>query len=702
MEKDKYRKMKKILILSVCLFVCCALSAQQRMKVACVGNSITYGTGLSDRATQSYPVQLQRLLGDRYEVENFGKPGATLLNQGHRPYTRQEEYRKALDFAGDIVVIHLGINDTDPRNWPNYRDFFVKDYLDLIDTFRKANPDVRIIIARMTPIADRHDRFLSGTRDWHGEIQTAIETVAHYAGVQLVDFHEPLYPYPFLLPDAVHPTVEGAAIMAKTVYSAITGDYGGLRLSPLYTDNMVLQCNTPLQIHGTADAGERVTVRLDRRKWTTKTSLDGKWSVKLPPLKPGGPYTLAISTPRNTLKYTNVLIGEVWLCSGQSNMEFMLCQADTGEKDIPEVADGQLRLYDMKARWHTDEVQWDTSVLDSLNHLQYYKDTEWQDCTPGNAARFSAIAYYFGRMLRDSLKVPVGLICNAVGGSPTESWIDRNTLEYHFPAILKNWMHNDFIQDWVRRRAALNIGQSEEKFQRHPYEPCYLYESGIRPLEQYPIKGVIWYQGESNAHNYETHEKLFKLLISSWRKNWENEELPFYYVQLSGISRPSWPRFRDSQRRMMNEIPGMGMAVSSDCGDSLDVHPKNKKPVGERLARWALYKTYGMTHVLPSGPLFHYADFRENVVYVAFDYSKGLKSSDGCALRTFEVAETDGVFYPAVAEITEGLIKVYSKQVKHPRYVRYGWQPFTRANLVNEAGLPTSTFRAEAFPEGED
>lgn len=167
--------MKKILILSVCLSFCWMLSAQKKIKVACVGNSITYGIGLSDRLVQSYPAQLQKILGDRYEVKNFGSSGATLLNQGHRPYTRQEEYRKALDFAGDIVVIHLGINDTDPRNWPNYRDFFVKDYLNLIDTFCKANPYTRIIMARMTPIADRHTRFLSGTRDWHGEIQTAMK-----------------------------------------------------------------------------------------------------------------------------------------------------------------------------------------------------------------------------------------------------------------------------------------------------------------------------------------------------------------------------------------------------------------------------------------------------------------------------------------------------------------------------------------------
>ncbi|WP_294629792.1 cyclically-permuted mutarotase family protein [uncultured Bacteroides sp.] len=689
--------MKKILILSLCLFACWALSAQQkRTKVACVGNSITYGTGLSDRATQSYPVQLQKLLGDRYEVGNFGKPGATLLNQGHRPYTQQEEYRKALDFAGDIVVIHLGINDTDPRNWPNYRDFFVKDYLNLIDTFRQVNPDARIIVARMTPIADRHPRFLSGTRDWHGEIQTAIETVARYAGVQLTDFHEPLYPYPFLLPDAVHPTAEGATIMAGKVYSAITGDYGGLKLSPLYTDHMVLQRDTPLLIQGTADAGEQVTVRIDGQQWSTQTAADGKWSLRLSPLKAGGPYTLTISTPRKTLKYTDVLIGEVWLCSGQSNMEFMLNQSTTGQKDIPQAANGRLRLYDMKARWRTNPVQWDASVLDSLNHLQYYKETTWQTCTPDNAARFSAIAYYFGRMLQDSLKVPVGLICNAVGGSPAEAWVDRHTLEYHFPAILKDWTNNDFIQDWVRGRAALNVKLSKEKFQRHPYEPCYLYEAGIRPLEQYPLKGVIWYQGESNAHNREAHEKLFQLLVGSWRKNWKNEELPFYYVQLSSIARPSWPWFRDSQRRLMNGIPHTGMAVSSDCGDSLDVHPRNKKPIGERLARWALHQTYGLSDVVPSGPLFRCAEFREDAVFVTFDYGKGLKSSDGAPLRTFEVAETDGVYYPAVAEVVDGKVKVYSKQVKHPRYIRYGWQPFTRANLENEEGLPASTFRAEA------
>ena len=687
--------MKKIIFYSLLMLFTLSVSAQKRIKVACVGNSITYGYTLPERETQAYPAQLQQMLGDSYEVGNFGKSGATLLNRGHRPYMQQEEYHRAMAFAGDIVVIHLGINDTDPRDWPNYRDEFVRDYLALIDSFRTAKPDCRIIVAKLTPIADRHFRFESGTRDWRGEIQQAIETVAQVADVQLMDFEAPLYPYPFLLPDAIHPNPEGAKILAQTVYSAITGDFGGLQMPMTYTDRMVLQRDRALQIQGTADANAKVKVTIAKQKKTAKASSDGHWQVTLDPLTAGGPYTLSITDGKTTLLYKDVLAGEVWLCSGQSNMEFMLKAATTASKDIPAANDDQLRLFDMKGRWLTYAVEWPVSVLDSLNHLQYYKDTQWENATPETARNFSAIAYYFGKMLRDSLQVPVGLICNAVGGSPTEAWIDRKTMEYQFPAILRQWTRNDFIQDWVRGRAALNIKKSTYKEQRHPYEPCYLYEAGIRPLESFPIKGVIWYQGESNAHNFTAHEKLFHLLVESWRKNWNNEQLPFYYVQLSSIDRPSWPWFRDSQRRMMADIQATGMAVSSDQGDSLDVHPRNKKTIGERLGRWALNRTYDYKQVVPSGPLFRSVEFSNDAAYLTFDNGEGLHSADGQPLRTFEVAEIDGLFEPAVAEVEGNHLKVYSKKIKNPRYVRYGWQPFTRANLVNKAGLPASTFRTK-------
>lgn len=673
-----------------------ASKRQKTIRVACIGNSITYGTGIVDRTNDSYPSQLQRLLGSNYQVGNFGKPGATLLYHGHRPYVKQEEFREAIAFKGDIAVMHLGINDTDPRNWPNYRDEFVKDYLSIMDSLRAANPKVRIILARMTPIADRHPRFVSGTKQWHGEIQTAIETVAHVSGAELIDFYEPLYSYPYLLPDAIHPNPEGAGILAKTVYSGITGDYGGLQMSQLYTDYMVLQRDIPLDIHGIANAGEKITVSISNQKATATANNQGKWSVVLKPMNAATDLTLTVEAGSAAKVYKHVAVGEVWLCSGQSNMAFMLCQADTYKRDIDDVGDPQLRLFDMKARWETYNVAWPASCLDSLNHLQYYRSTTWQPTTPDNAKWFSAIAYYYGRMLRDSLKVPVGLICNAVGGSPTEAWVDRNTLETCFPAILKNWLHNDFIQDWVRGRAAKNLTNDNTHLGRHPYEPCYLYESGILPLQKYPIKGVIWYQGESNAHNMEAHSELFKLLVGSWRSNWSNPTMPFYFVQLSSLNRPSWPWFRYSQLQLMQQIANTGMAVSSDCGDSLDVHPLRKQPIGQRLARWALNKTYGMS-VTPSGPIYKgVVRSAADALIVSFDYADSLCTSDGKQPSTFEIAEEEGMYYPATAVIEENTVRLTSPEVKNPRYVRYGWQPFTRANLINGDALPASTFRGKA------
>ncbi len=690
------KRMLAVMLLSALTVCVNALPAakKKQVKVACVGNSITYGTAISDREHYSYPVQLQKMLGDGYLVENFGKPGATLLNHGHRPYMQQEEFRKAMAFKGDIAVIHLGVNDTDPRNWPNYRDEFVKDYLALMDSLRSANPKVRFLIARLTPITDRHPRFMSGTKQWHDEIQTAIETVARVSGAELIDFHAPLYPYPNLLPDAIHPNAEGAGILAKTVYGGITGNYGGLQLSKLYTDYMVLQRNVPLDIHGTANAGDKVAVSIAGQKKMAIANNRGEWSVTLQPISAGEDYTLVIESGKQKKTFSHVAAGEVWLCSGQSNMAFMLRQASTGARDIPLADDPRLRLYDMKGRWETYDVAWHTSCIDSLNHLQYYHDTEWKTATPETAARFSAIAYYYGKMLRDSLKVPVGLICNAVGGSPAESWVDRNTLETQFPAILKDWLHNDFIQDWVRGRAAKNLTNDSTRLARHPYAPCYLYESGILPLDKYPVKGVIWYQGESNAHNKDAHEKLFRLLVDSWRTNWSNPDMPFYFVQLSSLNRPSWTWFRDSQLHLLKSIPNTGMAVSSDHGDSLDVHPKEKLPIGERLARWALCKTYGHD-VTPSGPIFKDVMREGNSLVVTFDYGNGLRTSDGKVPSCFELAEEDGMFYPAEAKIEGDKVILIAKELQRPRYVRYAWQPFTRANLQNGDGLPASTFRAE-------
>ena len=270
--------------------------AKEKIRVACVGNSVTYGMGVENREKNAYPVVLQGLLGDDYDVRNFGHSGSTLLNHGHRPYTQVPEYQQAIDFKADWVVIHLGLNDTDPRNWPNYGDEFIGDYRALINSFREANPKAKVWICLMTPIFHRHHRFQTGTRDWHAAIQKKIRQIAATTDVGLIDLHTPLYSHPELLPDALHPNAKGAAIIARTVYSALKNDNGGLKPSPMYGNGMVLQRGENIELHGTSNVGDEVLVTFNGVSQTAKTNSEGKWSVEFPSVEAGGPYRLSFES----------------------------------------------------------------------------------------------------------------------------------------------------------------------------------------------------------------------------------------------------------------------------------------------------------------------------------------------------------------------------------------------------------------------
>ena len=683
--------MQRLLLSFLLLLFLLPLSARRIIKVACVGNSITYGTGVANREQKAYPVVLQRLLGKSYQVENFGKPGATLLRRGHRPYFAQPEFRAALQFRPDIAVIHLGINDTDPRNWPNYRDEFIPDYLALIDSLRAVNPHVRILVARLTPIGVDHPRFDSGTRKWREEISQAVQQVAEIARVEWIDFYAPLVPHPDWLPDAVHPDARGAEVLAKVAYSGITGRYGGLQLPPVFADNMVLQRNIPFYLKGKADAGETVVVRLGGKELARGvTDARGVWNVRIPALTAVDSTTLTVSTARRTLTYRNVAVGEVWLCSGQSNMAFKLRQAADASRDIAKAADRGLRLYNMQPRWETDNVEWDSTAVDSVSRLQYFRPAQWVASTPQSAADFSAVAYYMGRMLRDSLRVPVGLVCNAVGGTPIESWIDRPMLEEYYPQVLRHWKNNDFVMDWVRGRATKNL--TRRPGGRHPYHPAYCFETGIEPLLNLPLRGVAWYQGESNAHNPDSW--CFDLLARSWRMRMGDFSLPFYVVQLSGIERPSWPWMRNVQRIAQRSVFATQMVVSSDFGLRHDVHPPYKRPVGERLAQSMLRHTYDRSGAPVSPEVGANSKVDGDRVQLDLREAKGLHGSDGQPLRGFEIAGENQLFFPATAALNEdGKLILRAPKVAQPRYVRYGWQPFPTGNVVNGAGLPLGTFR---------
>lgn len=671
-------------------------NSDQKIRVACIGDSVTKGLGLKKQESQSFPAQLQALLGTSYQVENFGVNGSTLLSKGHRPYVLTQEYQQALAFQPQLVIIHLGLNDTDPRNWPNFKDEFFSDYLNLIRSFQSsANGRPKIFICRMTPIFNSHPRFKSGTRDWFWQIQQEIEQVSKAAQVEVINLHTPLYSHPELFKDALHPDQAGAFIIAKTVLQHLTGNFGGLKLAPVFMDHMVFKQKSAIKVWGKANRLDKVVAIFNHQLRECITNDSGDWQLEFDSAPAGGPYTLRVSAEgEQPILINDILVGELWICAGQSNMEFQLKDAENSSSDLSKAGNTHIRLLNLKGIVRPDDTKWDSLSLDKINKQEYFEG-KWESCNPENVVDFSAVGYYFGKTLYEHLTVPIGLIQVSVGGAPIEAFIDRKTLEFdpYLVDVLYKWKENDFIMDWCRKRAKLNISFSKNEFQRHPFEPAYIYEAGIQALSALPVNGVIWYQGESNAHHAEQYRHSFSGLVESWRKAFDNQKMPFYYAQLSSLNRPSWPSFRDMQRQLRYSVPYTGMVVTSDLGDSLDVHPKRKREVGERFAKLALANSYGQKSI-GSGP--DVLGFKQTGEQIRIQFSSAirLETSDNRPLREIEIAGKEGIFKPVKAFI-EGKEIVIQTQIEEVQEIRYGWHPYSRGNLVNEAGLPASTFKIE-------
>ncbi|MEO8720223.1 MAG: sialate O-acetylesterase, partial [Ginsengibacter sp.] len=381
-------------------------------------------------------------------------------------------------------------------------------------------------------------------------------------------------------------------------------------------------------------------------------------------------------------------------CSGQSNMLFRLDQSFVGKKAIENSTNKNIRLFQLKAFRETDNVAWDSATLEKVNDLKYFTGN-WKQCNPESASTFSAVGYFFGKKIQQEENVPIGLIEVAVGGAPIVSFMDRHTMEFDHYLVneLYDWKKSDFIMPWVRERAAKNLENSNDPRQRHPYEPCYNYEAGISQFINTPIKGIIWYQGESDAHNVELYAYNFKALISSWRSLWQ-EGLPFYFVQLSALDRPSWSYFRDMQRKISHEIFNAGMAISSDWGDSLNVHPTHKQPVGERLALLALKNTYHQ-NIIAHGPEVIKVLQKGKIIVIDFKNGKKLQTRNNEKLIGFEVMNEKGEIISPLAEIKNNQVVLQLNKEEKIIKVFYAYHPFTKANLENEAGLPASTFSIE-------
>jgi len=487
-----------------------------------------------------------------------------------------------------------------------------------------------------------------------------------------------------------------------------------LSLALPFGDHAVLQHGKPLPVWGKADPSATVTVKLGDNQQKTTSSADGSWKVNFPASKPSKEgISMEVSSGAEKVVRKDLLFGDVWIATGQSNMRWMLKQSASGKDAIAKSDDKLLRLFHFDGTLHPGSKKYSKEFLLKMTPENYYATKGWQKSSPASSANFSGVGYFFAKKLRQELDIPIGVIQLAVGGTPVEAHMPRSAFENdkELKPLLKKWWLNKEYPSWCRGRAAHNLTNwtSDPPIgidPPHPFAPSFLWDSGIKPLLPFPVKGVIWYQGESNAGkdgspNSATdgtlNKKKFMLLIEGWRKAWADDKLPVYYAQLPGLNR-KWPVFREMQLEVSKELKNVGMAVTIDHGHPTNVHPATKLPVGNRLARLALAGTYGQD-IVPNGPIIEKSKAKSGKMYISFLNGEGLKTSDGGKVRGFEIAGKDKKFYPAAVKITPKYIEVTSEKVKSPEAVRYAWANDPDCNLINGAGLPASPFRTDRWKD---
>jgi len=447
----------------------------------------------------------------------------------------------------------------------------------------------------------------------------------------------------------------------------------GITLDAPFGDGMVIQRGVPVAVRGAALPGDVVIVAFAGRKEKVKVGEDGRFQVVLDPVKPGPPRELKVASERgDLLTVRDILVGDVWFCSGQSNMAWSVGRSRDAAREIAAAKHPRIRLLTVPRRPTAEPAP--------------IGPVRWLTCTPKTVPAFSAVGYYFGRAIQREVRVPIGLINSSYGGTPAEAWTRAEALT------------DDALRS--RHEKARTAGKA------HPRSPSTLWNGMTAPFVTFPIRGVIWYQGESNATRAEQYRTLFPAMIGDWRVQWGREDLPFLFVQLANWGKDppnargsNWAELRDAQLHTLRTVPRTGMAVTIDIGNPKNIHPKNKQDVGERLARWALVMEYGKRMVV-SGPIpmSHRVDGQR--ITILFDHvGRGLRLRSGIDGQTgFTIAGEDRVFRPAKAKIVGRGVVVSHPEIALPVAVRYAWANAPLATLFNREGLPASPFRTDDWP----
>ena len=447
--------------------------------------------------------------------------------------------------------------------------------------------------------------------------------------------------------------------------------FAQIQLPSFISDNMVLQQKFEAPIWGWADPGTHISIMPGWGNTNYQTSADykGDWLVKITTPSAGGPYSIIIN--KDTLK--NIMIGEVWVCSGQSNMQWALNQSENGDEEVQNANYPDIRLF-YAAR---DNAR--------IPNKDIYG--QWDECTPKVTSSFSAVAYYFGRELYKELQVPIGLLHFSWGGSTVQAWTN--------PEVLKTTPEGKYYLEKFEEKIK---DTPPGELPRNYRDPGANFYGMIKPLIPYGIRGVIWYQGENNVFEHQMYRNSFETMVKNWRDEWGEGDFPFYFVQLAPYNYSEklvGAALRDAQRKSL-DILSTGMVVTLDIGNPDDIHPKNKKDVGKRLSFWALAKTYGKENIVYSGPIYKSMKIiQNNKIRIRFDYVGSGLYCKGEKLTSFTIAGNDKVFHPADAVIDNNTILVSSDEVKNPVAVRFAFGNTDEPNLFNQEELPASTFRTD-------
>jgi len=488
-----------------------------------------------------------------------------------------------------------------------------------------------------------------------------------------------------------------------------------VRLPAVFSDHMVLQQGIKVPVWGWAETGEKVTVSLGDQKATATANSGGRWQVGLKTLKAGGPHTMTVAG-KNTITVGDILVGEVWVCSGQSNMQMSVRSSNNAQAEIAAATYPKIRLLTV-ARATADEPQTDCKAA-------------WVACSPETVPNFSAAGYFFGRHLHQKRDVPVGLINTSWGGTRAEAWTSGDTLKadddykiFHtrdaqaiagYAKAKENWekTKDEKLAKW--KEAADKAKAAGKRAPRKPrapgdpkgspHRPSVLYNAMIAPIVPHGIAGAIWYQGESNAGRAYQYRKLFPAMITDWRKHWGQGDFPFFFVQLANFmarspepQQSAWAELREAQS-MTLALPKTGQAVIIDIGDAGNIHPKNKQDVGKRLALAARAIAYGET-IVYSGPVYDAMKVESDKIRLTFKHTGGgLVAKGGGKLTGFAIAGADKTFVWADAAIDRDTIVVSNKDVAKPVAVRYAWANNPECNLYNKEGLPACPFRTDTWP----